>query len=165
MKHAMLCLVILVGLASGPGFAYAAALPLQGVDILVKSQLSKWVTDTQTDANGNFTMHVIEPIGMYNVYISDESNPPVVIQAKNNVVSGRVVILTGNTVAEEPAVAAVESMAAKAPVVPANACPKVAPLASAKASQVNDVPFLLRPISSDGTTLDGTAMVHLISLP
>lgn len=167
MKYGRLLLSIaLIGslATSVPAQTKAATLPVQGVDVLVKSKLSKWVTATKTDNNGYFTMHVIEPNGTYNVFFSDESNEPVEIKAKNAVVAGRIVLLTDNTTTQEPAEAAIAAMT---PKVATNMCPKIVPvIKTARTVQsINNVPFLLRPISHDGTTLDGASLVHLISLP
>ena len=82
--------------------AMAAALPLSGVDVLVKSITSGQVLAASTDDNGNFSVKVGETNGSYNVFIGDESLPPVKVIATNNIVSGRIVILTDGTTTKDP---------------------------------------------------------------
>ncbi len=80
----------------------AATLPFPSVEILLKSIASGKVLSTNTDNNGNFNVGVPEESGAYNLYIGNESLPPVKISAKKNTVSGRVVILTEGTTTKDP---------------------------------------------------------------
>lgn len=82
----------------------AAALPLAGVDIIAKNIASGRIISSITDKNGNFSAGSIEN-GEYYIFVGNESLPPVKTSAKNGTVSGRVVILTGETTTTEPSTA------------------------------------------------------------
>ena len=82
--------------------AHAAALPLGGVSISVKSLQTKRVIEIYTDSNGFFKTDVPEKLGFFNIFVADESTIPVMVPARNGVVSGRVVVLTDGTTTKEP---------------------------------------------------------------
>jgi hypothetical protein len=93
--------------------ATAATFPLSGVNILLKSLSSGRVTVTSTDTYGTFNTQVSEEAGAYDIYINDESMPPIKISAKKNIVHGRIVILTDDTTTKEPEPLPVKKQASK----------------------------------------------------
>jgi hypothetical protein len=84
------------------GRVWAAAFPLPGISVLLKSVTSGQVTAIDTDKDGNFNTTVKEGNGIYNLFVGDESMPPIKILAKNGNVSGRIVVLTEGTIAQDP---------------------------------------------------------------
>jgi len=83
--------------------ALAAAFPLSGVTLFLKSITSLQVISANTDINGYFNTTVKEENGAYNIFVGDENMPPVKIVAKNGIVSGRILILTEGTTTKDPA--------------------------------------------------------------
>jgi hypothetical protein len=81
--------------------ASAAALPVAGVDVIIKNTVSHRILTAYTDADGKFKVGGSEN-GTYDIYISNESLPAVKTKAKNGYITGRIVILTDETIATEP---------------------------------------------------------------
>ncbi len=80
----------------------AATYPVSGVLILLKNITTRQVTASNTDDQGNFNVTVPEANGTYNLFIGDESIPPVKITAKDTAITGRIVVLTDGTTTKEP---------------------------------------------------------------
>lgn len=81
----------------------AATIPLPNIDILIKSIATKRVIVSSTDKDGNFSSAVPEEKGEFNVFLNDQSLSPFKMNAKNGIISGRVVILTEGTTTQDPA--------------------------------------------------------------
>lgn len=81
--------------------AMAATLPLPSVDIILKSIANSQIISANTDNSGNFNVRVQEENGVYDLYVGNESLPPIKISARKNVVSGRIVILTEGTTTKD----------------------------------------------------------------
>ena len=95
-------LIIMFTLLSMPATMFAAAVPLPNVPVYLKSFSTSKLSNSVTDDNGYFNIYGLEASGAYNLFVNDESMPPIKLVAKNGVVSGRVVILTDGTTTQDP---------------------------------------------------------------
>ena len=80
----------------------AATLPIQGVPVFIKSLTTGQILSSTTDTSGAFVFNGTETSGSYNLFVNDETMPPIKIDAKNGVLKGRVVILTDGTTTQDP---------------------------------------------------------------
>jgi len=117
-KILALGLVIYIGFLGVGQTAFAGAFPLSGVTLFLKSIKSLQVISSNTDADGYFSNTVPETDGAYNLFIGDESLPPVKMTAKNGVITGRIVVLTDGTTTQDPAPAPVTITPAVKKVTP-----------------------------------------------
>ncbi len=81
---------------------FADTFPVGGVEVFAKSIANSQISVAHTDSAGNFSVFVKEESGAYNVFFVDENFPPTKITAKNNMIDGRIVVLTGGTIAKDP---------------------------------------------------------------
>lgn len=125
---------------------HAAYYPIPHVDVYAKSISNKRVYAGNTDATGTFNVIVPDESGPeYNIFIQDQNMPPVKLKSKNGTVTGRVVVLTENTVPKDP-----EPVSKKAPTpLSTNVKPtpkEVTVEDTATIKKSTTIPVLLRPI-------------------
>jgi hypothetical protein len=72
--------------------ARASEFGIAGVDIFAKSMTSRMITASKTDARGAFSI-VGKDEGDYELFVNDESMPPVILKSKNKVLKGRVAVI------------------------------------------------------------------------
>ncbi|MEI6316662.1 MAG: hypothetical protein WCO65_02980 [bacterium] len=80
----------------------AATIPLPNVQIYAKSASTSRFINSTTDIHGSFVFVNVEDSGFYNLFVNDESMPPITLQAHKGVLSGRVVVLTDGTTTQDP---------------------------------------------------------------
>ena len=72
--------------------ARAAEFGIAGVDIFARSMTSRMITTSRTDDRGAFSI-IGKDEGEYELFVNDESMPPVKLKSKNKILKGRVAII------------------------------------------------------------------------